>query len=397
MNKERTLLEGLAYYLSILLKYRWLMIALTGTAAVCVIAFCAASLLLPPEKSPLPNQYTASAIILVQKGAESDLSSAIRAALESTTSSMEQAAGFDNGAFLLMVLQSRTFLDKVIEDFGIAAKYRITYHAKSRSRKKLLGNLHFDNNRLTGAITISFQDIDPVFARDLTNRIVALLGEWYAQNIGSSNQQQKQLLEEKVGEVKADIDRLQGRLDVLQKRYGAPTAQDLGTSQASALAGLRSQLILKEIDIENYSRISSGDDPKLQQMQGERQDIIDRIDRIQQGQPEMLDSSSSQKGSPDVQAEFNSLSAELDVQRKIYNTLSHQYEVVKLTSDSQPPFQVMELAEVPDVKSGPQRTTIIAEVIALAFIASIALSFLLNGVSQIRKGHKESAPPTEDV
>jgi uncharacterized protein involved in exopolysaccharide biosynthesis len=111
----------------------------------------------------------------------------------------------------------------------------------------------------------------------------------------------------------------------------------------------------------------------------------------------MLDSSSSQKGSPDVQAEFNSLSAELDVQRKIYNTLSHQYEVVKLTSDSQPPFQVMELAEVPDVKSGPQRTTIIAEVIALAFIASIALSFLLNGVSQIRKGHKESAPPTEDV
>ena len=29
--------------------------------------------------------------------------------------------------------------------------------------------------------------------------------------------------------------------------------------------------------------------------------------------------------------EFNNLTVELDVQRKIYNTLSHQYEVLKLT------------------------------------------------------------------
>ena len=107
---------------------------------------------------------------------------------------------------------------------------------------------------------------------------------------------------------------------------------------------------------------------------------------MQQGMPEIQDSKASPESLPDVQTEFNNLSVELDVQRKIYNTLSHQFEVLKLTSDSEPPFQVMELAEVPDAKSGPQRIRIIAEGIIIALVASAALSFLLNGVSQQKAG-----------
>ena len=386
-------MEGLVYYLSILLKYRWLIIALTATTAIGVIAFCAASLLLPPEKSPLPNKFTASAIILVQKGTESDLSLAIRSALGITNSPADSQTGFDNGAFLLMVLQSRTFLDKIVEEFGIIRKYGLSNHIKSQSRKILLANLRFENNRATAAITISYTDIDPVFAKNLTNSIVALLSEWYSQNMGSSKQRQKQLLEEKIDEVKADIDRLEGRQNELQKKYGVLTAQDLGASQASALAALHSQLILKEIDIKNYSNISTSEDPKLQQLREERQNIIDLISRMQQGMPETVDSTASRKSLPDVQTEFNNLTVELDVQRKIHNTLSHQYEVLKLTSDSEPPFQVMELAEIPDEKSGPQRMRIIEEVIPIAFIASVALAFLLNGVSQIRRVQQKKAIP----
>lgn len=386
MNQERTLLEGLVYYLSILWKYRWLIIAITVAAGIGVIAYCAASILLPPEKSPLPNQYTASAIILVQKGAENDLSSSIRSALGIMSSPADPSTGFDNSAFLLMVLQSRTVLDKMVEEFGIVKKYGITDHIKSQSRKILLANLHFENNRAAAAITISYKDVDPVFARNLTNRMVSLLSEWYSQNMGSSKLRQKQLLGDKIGEVKADVDRLEGRQNELQKKYGVLTAQDLGASQASALAALRSQLILKEIDIKNYASIATAEDPKLKQLQGERQNIFDLINRMQQGMPEIQGSKAGPESLPDVQTEFNNLTVELDVQRKIYNTLSHQFEVLKLTSDSEPPFQVMELAEVPDAKSGPQRIRIIAEVIIIALVASAAMSFLLNGLSQGKAG-----------
>lgn len=384
-------MEDFIHYLSILLKYRWLIIATTAIVTFGAIAFCAASLYLPSEKSPLPNKYTATAILLVQKGMEDELSTSIRYALGIGSSPLESSVGFDNGSLILMALQSRSFLDKIIDDLGIIRRYGITSQVKSRSRKLLLANLLFDYNRTTSAITISFTDNDPVFARDLTNRVIALLSEWYAQNIGTSKLRQKQLLEEKVAEVKADIDKLESRLNELQNKYGALTAQDLGISQASTLAALRSQLILKEIDIKNYAN-SSPRDPKLQQLQEERQNIVDLIKQFQ-GVPGTLGSSASEKSLPDVQMEFNNLTVELDVQRKIHNTLSHQYEVLKLISNSEAPFQVMELAEVPDFKSSPQRSKIVAEAAAASFFASVALAFLLHGISGIRKSREKGDAP----
>ena len=159
------------------------------------------------------------------------------------------------------------------------------------------------------------------------------------------------------------------------------------------MATLRSQLILKEIDIKNYANVSAPEDPKLQQLRDERQSILNLIAGLQRGTSGAQSSSAAQRSLPDVQTEFNNLTVELDVQRKIYNTLSHQYEVLKLTSDPEPPFHVMELAEVPDAKSSPQRTTIIAEVVAIAFIASVALAFLLNGISQIRRDQQKKLIP----
>ena len=383
---EPTLMETLFRYLSILLKYRWLVIVTTITVFVGTILFCIASIRLPPEKSPLPDKYTASAVVLVLKGMGDNLSVTILSALGIESRPSDSAVGFDTGELVLLVLRSRTILDKLIEDLDLNRKYNITDHSKSKLRDILLRKSRFLYNRTTSAITISFEDIDPVFARDVTNGMVALINEWFAQNLSSANLKQKQLLEYKVKEVKADIDKLEYQLRDLQTKYGVLTAQDLGTSQATTLAALRSQLILKEIDIKNYSAVSAIEDPKLQQLRDERQNILDLISQTQRSVPEAQGSISGQKNLPDVQMEFNNLTVELDVQRKIYDTLSHQYEVTKLTSESESAFQVLDLAEVPDRKSGPHRTGIVALVTLAAFAVSVVLALFLNSFAQFRKG-----------
>jgi tyrosine-protein kinase Etk/Wzc len=298
----------------------------------------------------------------------------------------DTAVGFETGELVLLVLKSRTFLDKVVEELGIVSKYNIVGQPKSRSRDLLLAKSNFNYSRTTAAVSISFEDIDRVFARDVTNCMVALLNEWFAQNMGSSNLKQKQLLEEKIKEVKTDVGKLEARLKELQKKYGVLGAQDLGTSQASALAALRSQLILKEIDIKNYSTVSAIEDPKLQQLRDERQNILDLISQTQQGMMDVQGSTTGQKSLPDLQIDFNNLTVELDVQSKIYNTLTHQYEVLKLTSEPESAFQILELAEVPDSKSGPSRGRIVALVTLGAFIASVVLAFLLHSLAEIKKG-----------
>ena len=249
----------------------------------------------------------------------------------------------------------------------------------------LLEKSSFAYNRTTATVTISFEDIDPVFAQDVTNRMVTLLNEWFAQNIGSTNLRQKQLLEEKVKEVKADVDSLESRLKDLQRRYGVLGAQDLGTSQASALAALRSQLILKEIEIKNYSTIAAIEDPKLVQLKDERQNILDLIGQTQQGFTDVQGSSTSKKSLPDIQIEFNNLTVELDIQQKIYNTLSHQYEVLKLTAEPTSTFQVMELAEAPDSKSGPSRSKIVIIATLVAFVLSALFTFFLYALARLRE------------
>jgi uncharacterized protein involved in exopolysaccharide biosynthesis len=392
-SNERTLLEGLLHYFSILLKYRWLIIGTTLTTAIGVVVFSVVSLLLPPERSPLPNKYTAQSIVLVQGGTHSSLATSILSSLGIEPSSSASAAAYDTGALLVMILHSRTFLDKVIEEFDIVSRYRVTEQVKSQSRELLQDRMVTTYDRSTRSIAIAFEDIDPVFARDVTNRIVSLLDEWFTVNIGSSNMQQRQLLEEKVKEVKAETDSLERRLKALQNKYGVLTAQDLGTSQASALAELRSQLILKEIDIKNYSTFSAIEDPKLQQLREERQNILDLISKVQTSVADAQGNLTNQN----VQMEFNNLTMELNVQRTIYDTLSQQYEVMKLTSEPVQAFQVLELAEVPDAKSGPQRSLIVLEATLAAFIVSVALAFFLHSLTQVRKKAEKNAITKKDI
>jgi len=394
-STERGILESLLQLFRVLLKYRWLIVVMTTVAAAGVVACSIVSLRLPPEKSPLPNYYTASATILVERGGLGVLASTILASLGLEPGAVAPSGTYDIGAFLIMVLQSRTFLDKIIEEFDIIDRYQLKYQVKSKARALLEAKTAIEYDRTTASIAISFQDTDPVFARDVTNRMVSLLNEWYAQNIGSSNTQQRQLLEGKVNDVKAEMSLLERRLKTLQNRYGVLTSQDLGTSQASAPAELRSQLILKEIEIKNYSTISAIEDPKLQQLREERQNILDLI-AGQAGAPIAAGSSAAPRSLSQAQTEFNNLTVELNVQRQIYDTLSQQYEVMKLTSEPEQAFQVLELAEIPDAKSGPQRSRIVVVVTLAAFVASAALAFFLNSLSQLKAKTARQAVPKKD-
>ncbi len=91
------------------------------------------------------------------------------------------------------------------------------------------------------------------------------------------------------------------------------------------------------------------------------------------------------KTMPDVDPLYSQYAAELDVQQRIYNTLSPQYEAAKLAPEIEPIFQVFEMAEIPDLKSGPQRSQYIIMAFALGFAGSSMMAFLLNALKAIKR------------
>ena len=372
-------------YYRILMRQKWLIVGITGIVTVVTVAFAIISIKLPPEKSPLPNVYTAEAVIFVLQNEQDGISDSILNAL-GLAQPGRQVTGFSNGDMILEILNSRTIMDRLIAEFKLADRFEVADTRKSVMRQSLASNFRFDYSRNTGSLKLSFSDTDPVFARDIVNRTVALLDEWFVLNRGLAKQKTKQNLEEKLTEVRATIDSLQTRLKNLQKKYGVLNAQELGVTQAESLANLRSQLIMKEIEIKNYLIYARIDDPHLQQLNEELRNLQDLISKNQTSVPSVSPGEGdAQRNIADVAQEFSLLTNELDIQQRIYNTLSPQYEAIKLTPESEPIFQVFELAEVPDVKSGPKRSKLVVMAFAGSLCFSIALALSINAISDWKK------------
>jgi uncharacterized protein involved in exopolysaccharide biosynthesis len=104
---------------------------------------------------------------------------------------------------------------------------------------------------------------------------------------------------------------------------------------------------------------------------------------------------------PAISLESNRINLELTAQQQVYSQLKIQYELLRVSMASEKPvFQILELAEVPDQKSGPSRGLICIIVTVAAGFMAIFLAFVLNMISNIRndpeamaklRKHKEPA------
>ena len=381
-RQERSLIEGLLLYYKILLRYKWLIIIATAAAAFLVIVFSVLTILLPPDKSPLPNKYTASALLLVQQGKGSSVSGMLASLGFADLGGGESS---DYGQMAVIVLTSRSVVDKLVEEFLTEQTNASGISGRTNTRKYFTDRLSTTYAKAAGTLTVGFTHIDPVFAQKVVNRAVELLDEWFTMKSGTTALRQKELLERKLVEIEGEIAKLEEGVATFQKAHGALRAEDLGVSQMEMLTQLQTQLMEKELAIKNYQSYSNIEDPAIRKLKTERDNIVDLISRIQEGYIGAGRKGPSQDELPDIAIELANLTLGLEIQRRIYETLSQQYEVTKLSVESEPVFQVMEMAEVPDEKSEPSRGKICMIVTVLGFLGSVAFAFAHNSLRNVKK------------
>jgi uncharacterized protein involved in exopolysaccharide biosynthesis len=101
--------------------------------------------------------------------------------------------------------------------------------------------------------------------------------------------------------------------------------------------------------------------------------------------PDVSQDSDPPRTISDVSQQFSQLTNALDIQQRIYNTLSPQYEAAKLSPESAPIFEIFELAEVPNAKTGPKRTQLVLRVFVGSLLSSVALVILMNLLAEWKK------------
>jgi uncharacterized protein involved in exopolysaccharide biosynthesis len=383
MKKEITLLDLFAT----LLHHRVLIIVITGLAALGALAVSIISLLLPPDRNFLPTVYTPKAVLLVNDSQSGGLSSMLASSgLGNLAGLAGVSTGKSYGELAVYIAKSDTTLDALIQHFSLKQRYRIKKSPIAESRKKLLEKYNAAYNDKTGILTLSYEDYDPAFARDLVNYAVELVDKRFTVIGGNRNLTRKEQLEGKLADVQAELNRIESRIQAFQQKYGVISIEGLATEQIQIVAKVRSELILKEMEIKTYTDISSIEDPALRRLKAERDNLSKLLSELEKGFSEYEDVMPAQKDLPKLAIEYSHLQRDLLVQGKIYELLIQQYELTKLSLAGEDPIiQILELAQAPDKKSGPSRGMICIVATMAGFFLSILLAFLVEAVSNIRR------------
>lgn len=307
--------------LAVLLRRKWMIIGICIAAMIFAVVISVISLVLPPEKSFLPNEYTPKAQMLINN--ESSSSNGLSSMISSSglgglanLAGVNVNGGSSNSALAGYLVNSNTIQDAVVDKFNLIERYKIEKYPRASSREALKKKLSSNYDEDTGVFTVSFTDIDPVFAQEVVNYVVSLLEQRFL---------------------------------------------DLGIDQNKL-----SEANLKENIQNSYDNILSLQ-KQIQTLEGSVANIY------------------NPNSAPSIMLDSTLLKMELNVQEQIYAQLKAQYESLKVTMASeQPVFQILEYAEIPDRKSGPSRGKLCIIITFAAFFLSVFLAFALNAVENIK-------------
>jgi tyrosine-protein kinase Etk/Wzc len=370
-----------------IVRRRRMIIAATATIAVAALLISLASLLLPANTSFMPNLYKPSASMLVNSDDSSGISSMLSSSgLSSLAGLAGVSGGTSYGQLSVYIAKSNMVLDALIDKFALTARYKVKKSPKTDTRKALLKHYSAAYDDKTGILTISFEDRDPEMARDLVNYAVSLIDQRFTLIGGNRNLTKKEQLEQKLSDIQAQMSEIENEIQAFQKKHGVLTVESAATEQVSTMAQVRSELIMKDMEIKTYGDMSKVQDPALMRLKAERDNLSKLLDQLEQGSNKNEKILPSQRELPALAIEFGHLQRDLAVQEKVFELLTQQYELTKLQiSGSDPIIQVLEPAEAPDKKSGPSRGMICVVATLAAFFLSILAAFVIEAVENVKK------------
>jgi len=369
--------------LATLLRHKRMIIRVTFAGAAAALTVSILSLLLPPSLGFLPTVYTPKAQMLVSQ-ASSGLSSMLSSSGLGSLASLAgiSAGGSSNGELAVAIATSNTTIDELNAEFDFTARYKVKKYKNAETRKAFKERFSAGLDETTGILSLSYEDYDPDYAMRVVNRSVEILDRRFMALGGSKAMEQKRLLETKLVDVQADMTRLQNEMQGFITRYGVLNVEAMATEQVTVMARLRAELIMKDIEIENYQKFSTIEDPVIRRLKSERASIATAIAEVESGKSGVLP---SQKDIPALAFEYAEIQRDLMVQTEIFKLLTQQYELAKMSAEGQEPsFQVLELAEAPDKKSGPSRGMICVVATMAAFFLAILLAFVLEAIKNIK-------------
>lgn len=386
---------------TVFVRRKWLISISTFLAALLIVLYSIYTLRAPSDArfNYLPNYFKPTMSVRLLDEEQSSISSAlsgsdlgILATLAGATSAASSSADLAQA-----LLVGNRILDDLIEEFDIVDKFDITENPRTTSRTMLRNAFETEYDITTGILTVSFQSVDKVFATEILISAVSKLESFFDELTLRGVLAKKQFLEESIAAYETELSGAQQALINFQTRNNIIDIKIQTQYQLNALANLEGQILVKETELGALSETRRPDDPEVLRVTLELNLLKTRRDITKLGQrnaENSLEIPLSQL--PELSAVYANLIGDIEILQIIYSTLRSQYETVKIEEkDNSERFQIIEDAEIPEVKAGPSRGMICIVVTFSAFLLSVLLAFFLEYLARIKDDPTESAKLAE--
>jgi tyrosine-protein kinase Etk/Wzc len=389
--------------LAVVAKRKWLIIGMTVIVGIVTVAFLATTTVLPSTSrwNYLPNYYKPTVKILLQ---DSSASTSISSLLNQ--SGLSSLTGLLGGSSLTgkstssdlakALLATNSLEDAVAEKFNFVERYHITKTPKTSVRRMIEGALKVKYDDKSGIMEIGYQDIDPVFATAVINDIADRLQSQFKGLTQEKVVSKKQYLEQSIAAAEQDTADKASQLVAFQNKYGIYDLPAQAEANIRALADLQAQLAQRNMELQLQLKYTPATDVRIIRLKDQIAQLQRQIDEMQAGTGGIAGSSVPLGKMSGLSVQYLNLEKDLEVQQAILSLLKQQYETAKLEEmDNSQTFQVVENAEIPEVKAGPGRSKIAVIAVLAAFFVSVLIAFVAEYFARARQDPVEAEKLSE--
>lgn len=279
------------------------------------------------------------------------------------------------------ILRSRTVSMAVIEKHNLKEVFKVKLDTDA------LVELHTRTSvrvNPEGIIVLSYDDTDPWRAAVVANSYIEELNRVNQENLVSKARAMREFIEKRLNESIVDLTMAEENLEAFQKDHNAVALDEQVKAAINAIAELRAQLVLAEIELGVMKRSLSPDNMKYKTQEYKIEQIKDQLEKLEKGDSAHPDSSIlsvPMSQAPELGLTYARLMRELKIQETIFELLKQQYEQARIQEmRDTPTVQVLDPARAPEKKSRPKRflTAVMAGVMSfgLTLFLVIGLEFI---------------------
>lgn len=358
-------------YLHVLVKGKKIIVISTVAFALAAAAYSLS----------LPNVYTATTLIV----AGDDDKGSIAGVMAQFGGLASLAGGTAFGAptkvdLYITMLGTNSIKDPIIDRFKLMEIYQSKL--RSGAYNALNRNVNVSSGKKDGVITISVDDKDPKRAAAIANAYVEELGNMTLRLNLAGAKDNRSFLEGRLSAAKNDLANAEDALKAFQQKNKAVSVTDQAQASIQVVAALKSQLISAEVQLNTLRSQLTDSSSEVKNVKATISNLRSQIAGLEANH---LKSSIPSIGSiPELGQEYVRLLRNFKVQEALVETLTKQYEMVKLTeSKDVSPIQVIQKATVPEQKSKPVRSKLVLLGGLAGFFISMVYVFLRESISRI--------------